>query len=130
MNKTWSPSSVHTPKADYNHCVLVEKASQTLHIAGQLGITPRGELLTSVEDQVVQAWKNVQAILIANDMNLDDLVSVRLYLTDRESLGSYAKAKTRLFDISALPITLIFVAGLFDPLWKVEIEAQAAKKLN
>jgi len=128
MNKIWNPNSVHPPKADYNHCVLVEAGCRTLHIAGQLGITPSGELLTSVEDQVVQAWKNVQAILIANDMNLEDLVSVRLYLTDRESLISYAKAKKRFFNISGLPITLIFVAGLFDPQWKVEIEAQAAKK--
>ncbi len=130
MNKIWNPQSVHSPKADYSHCALVEQGSQTLNIAGQLGISPNGELLTSVEDQIVQAWENVHAVLIANEMNIKDLVSVRLYLTDRESLTSYAKAKQRLFDISGLPTTLIFVAGLFDPLWKVEIEAQAAKKLN
>lgn len=128
MNKIWNPQSVHSPKADYSHCALVEQGSQMLNIAGQLGISPNGELLTSVEDQIVQAWENVHAVLIANEMNIKDLVSVRLYLTDRESLTSYAKAKQRLFDISGLPTTLIFVAGLFDPLWKVEIEAQAAKK--
>lgn len=126
MNKIWNPNSVHTPKADYNHCALIEKGSQILNISGQLGINPRGELLTSVEDQIVQAWENVQAVLVANDMSLKDLVSVRLYLTDREHLSDYSKAKQRLFDISGLPTTLIFVTGLFNPLWKVEIEAQAA----
>lgn len=129
MNKIWSPASVHIPKANYHHCALITKGSQILNIAGQLGIAPNGELLTSVEDQIVQAWENVLAVLVANDMHLKDLVSVRLYLTDREHLADYAKAKQRLFDIGGLPTTLLFVAGLYDPLWKVEIEAQAANNL-
>jgi enamine deaminase RidA (YjgF/YER057c/UK114 family) len=126
MNKIWNPSSVHPPTADYSHCALVKKGSQILNIAGQLGINPRGELLTSVEDQIVQAWKNIQAVLLANNMTINDLVSIRVYLTNREHLSDYSSAKQRLFDIGDLPITLIFVAGLFNPLWKVEIEAQAA----
>lgn len=128
MNKIWSPNKVHTPPAKYNHCALVPKNSRILHIAGQLGIDINGELGESVEQQVLLAWRNVWAILQENNMSIEDIFNVRIYLTDRVHLLDYAKAREKLFDISGLPITLLFVKELFSPDWKIEIEVQAAKQ--
>ncbi|WP_174329871.1 RidA family protein [Vibrio tubiashii] len=128
MNKIWSPSNVPPPAANYHQCALVPSASTRLHVAGQLGINKDGDIPESVEEQIVLAWQNVQGVLHANQMDIDDLVSVRIYLTDRNDLPFYQLAKEQIpFDVSALPTTLLFVASLFDLRWKVEIEAEAAK---
>ncbi|QYK13048.1 RidA family protein [Shewanella rhizosphaerae] len=128
MNKIWSPDTLAAPVANYHQCALVSQPSRWLNIAGQLGIDPQGRLAPDAEGQIVQAWENLRAVLQANDMDLQDLVSVRLYLVDRGDLPAYQAAKARLgFDVGGLPTTLLFVQGLFDPLWRVEIEAQAAK---
>ncbi|MXR68979.1 RidA family protein [Shewanella sp. JBTF-M18] len=128
MNKVWSPDTLAAPAANYHQCALVSQPSRWLNIAGQLGIDRQGKLAPDAEGQIVQAWENLYLVLQANEMGLEDLVSVRIYLVDRDDLPQYQAAKSRLrFDVGGLPTTLIFVQGLFEPHWRVEIEAQAAK---
>ena len=128
MNKIWSPDTLAAPAANYHQCALIPGPSRWLNIAGQLGIDRQGMLAPDTEGQIVQAWENLSAVLRANEMDLKDLVSVRIYLVDRGDLPAYQAAKARLgFDVGGLPTTLLFVQGLFDPHWRVEIEAQAAK---
>ncbi|MCG9739382.1 RidA family protein [Shewanella insulae] len=130
MNKVWSPDTLAAPAANYHQCALVSQPSRWLNIAGQLGIDRQGKLAPDAEGQIVQAWENLYLVLQANEMGLEDLVSVRIYLVDRDDLPQYQAAKSRLrFDVGGLPTTLIFVQGLFDPHWRVEIEAQAAKAI-
>ncbi|MBU6950660.1 RidA family protein [Hahella sp. HN01] len=129
MNIIWSPDSVPPPAANYHQCAVVPRGSTHLHIAGQLGIDAKGEVPESAEEQIVLAWRNLRGVLQANHMDMEDLVSVRLYLIRREDLADYQKAKQRLpFDVGGLPTTLLFVQGLFDERWRVEIEAEAAKQ--
>lgn len=128
MNKIWSPSSVPPPAANYHQCALIPAGSTRLHIAGQLGMDADGNIAESAEEQIVLAWQNVRGVLQANDMDIEDLTSVRLYLVNRDDMPEYQTAKQRLsFDVGGLPTTLLFVNGLFDERWKVEIEAEAAK---
>lgn len=128
MNKIWSPNSVALPAANYHQCALIPAGSTRLHIAGQLGIDIHGNLAQSAEEQIVLAWQNVRAVLQANQMDMRDLTSVRLYLINRDDMLGYQAAKQKLpFDVGGLPTTLLFVNGLFDEHWKVEIEAEAAK---
>ncbi|WP_281213010.1 RidA family protein [Shewanella insulae] len=130
MNKVWSPDTLAAPAANYHQCALVSQPSRWLNIAGQLGIDRLGKLAPDAEGQIVQAWENLYLVLQANEMGLEDLVSVRIYLVDRDDLPQYQAAKSRLrFDVGGLPTTLIFVQGLFDPHWRVAIEAQAAKAI-
>lgn len=128
MNKIWSPSSVPPPAANYHQCALIPTGSTRLHIAGQLGIDADGNVAESTEEQIVLAWQNVKGVLQANQMDMEDVTSVRLYLVNRNEVPEYQAAKQRLpFDVGGLPTTLLFVNGLFDERWKVEIEAEAAK---
>ncbi|ACA88116.1 RidA family protein [Shewanella woodyi] len=130
MNKIWSPENIAPPAARYHHCAYVPANSDWLHIAGQLGFDLEGKLGSGVEEQVLFAWQNIDGLLLANQMEREDIVSVRVYLVDRDALPGYRAAMQRLFNkpSQVLPVTLLFVAGLFSPEWKVEIEVQAAKK--
>ncbi|AQS39896.1 putative translation initiation inhibitor, yjgF family [Shewanella psychrophila] len=129
MNKIWSPDNIAPPAARYHHCAHVPANCSWLHIAGQLGIDLDGQLGEGIEQQVLYAWQNIEGVLQANQMSREDIVSVRVYLTDREDLSGYRAAMQQLFNghSQVLPVTLLFVAGLFSEDWKVEIEVQAAK---
>ncbi len=100
MNKIWSPSSVPAPAANYHQCALIPAGSTRLHIAGQLGIDREGMVAESAEQQIVLAWENLRGVLQANQMDIEDLISVRLYLVDRNDMSDYQAAKQRLpFDV-------------------------------
>lgn len=131
MNIIWSPATVPPPAANYHQCAMIPSGSTRLHIAGQLGINEYGEVPTSAEEQIVLAWQNLRGVLHANRMDIPDLISVRIYMVNRQDLSEYQRAKTRIpFDVGGLPTTFLFVSGLFDENWKVEIEAEAAKRFQ
>ncbi|ARC94768.1 hypothetical protein B6A42_25400 [Vibrio coralliilyticus] len=131
MNIIWSPATVPPPAANYHQCAMIPSGSTRLHIAGQLGINELSEVPESAEEQIVLAWQNVRGVLQANRMDIQDLISVRIYMVNREDLEGYQRAKERIpFDVGALPTTFLFVNGLFDKNWKVEIEAEAAKRFQ
>lgn len=54
-----------------------------LFISGQIGIDPAsGNLSATVEDQTRQVMENLNSILKAANMSLQDVVQARIYLTD------------------------------------------------
>jgi len=58
-------------------------------------------------------------------MTLENIVKTTAFLTDRGLLDSYRQARGAVFGEHAPASTLLFVAGLADPRWMVEIEAEA-----
>ena len=50
--------------------------------AGQAGLTPAGELVEGLGAQTRQAFTNLLASLAANGATSDDVISVRVFLTD------------------------------------------------
>jgi len=59
---------------------------EILFTAGQLPLTPAGELLddASVAEQTRQCMENVEAILHAEGLGLEDLLKVTIFLDDIE----------------------------------------------
>jgi enamine deaminase RidA (YjgF/YER057c/UK114 family) len=52
-------------------------------------------------------------------------VRTRMYLTDRADAGAVGAAHAEVFAQVRPAATMIVVAGLLDPRWKVEVEAEA-----
>ena len=81
--------------------------------------------------QIERAFQNVKVILESNDYNSNDLVKTTTFLTRREDISVMREVRERMFpsqNSSSDPAaTLVFVAGLFDPEWVIEVEAIAAK---
>lgn len=59
-------------------------------------------------------------------MEFDDVVTLRIYLTDRSDLAAFRRTRSKFFGERKLSSTLVFVSGLVDPAWKVELEIVAA----
>jgi enamine deaminase RidA (YjgF/YER057c/UK114 family) len=123
---TSNPASVRAPASRYSHAVLVEGAARRLVISGQVGVAPDGSVPSSGEGQITQAFANLRGILEAHGMGFGDVVKTTAFLTDRALLGAFRAARDAIFAEHAPASTLLFVAGLADPRWVVEIEAEAA----
>ena len=119
------PVSVHsTEGVGYSH---VAKAGDTVYIAGQIALDTDGNLVGKgdAEAQTHQVYANLQAILEELGGSLEDIVKLTTYLTDRSHLEAFRRVRNRFFRDPFPPNTLLFVSGLAQPDYLVEIEAVA-----
>jgi len=119
-----NPPSVREP-AGYTHAIEISGASRRLIISGQVGIALDGSVPTSGDGQIAQAFANLRAVLTANGMAVENIVKTTVFLTDRDLLAAFRSARGAVFGEHAPASTLLFVAGLADPRFVVEIEAEA-----
>jgi len=120
-----NPATVRAPTG-YTHAIEIRNPERRLVISGQVGMAPDGTIPETGGGQITQALANLGAILEANDMTPANIVKTTVFLTDRSLLGAFRAARTALLGEHAPASTLLFVAGLADPRFVVEIEAEAA----
>lgn len=119
-----NPQAVRAPTG-YTHAIQITGDYRRLIISGQVGMAQDGTVPTSGEGQIAQAFANLRAVLTANGMAIENIVKTTAFLTDRGLLESYRQSRGAVFGDHAPASTLLFVAGLADPRWMVEIEAEA-----
>jgi enamine deaminase RidA (YjgF/YER057c/UK114 family) len=111
---------------NYAHGMMAEGAGRWLHLSGQIGIAPDGTAREGCEAQTRQAFENIIACLREADMTLDNVVMLRIYLTNRDDLAALRKVRGEMFGDRVCPSTLVYVAGLVQEQWVVELEIVAA----
>ncbi len=77
-------STDQAPEAIGPYSQAVKKGS-LLELAGQIGLTPKGELVEGVEEQTHQALSNLEAVLLEAGSGWEDVLKIRIYLTDIET---------------------------------------------
>jgi enamine deaminase RidA (YjgF/YER057c/UK114 family) len=120
-----NPPTVRAPTG-YTHGMLLQGVERRLVISGQVGVAPDGSVPNTGEGQIAQAFANLRAVLEANGMGITNLVKTTVFLTDRSLLAAFRAARDAVYSGHAPCSTLLFVAGLADPRFMVEIEAEAA----
>jgi 2-iminobutanoate/2-iminopropanoate deaminase len=78
----------------------------------------------STYDQARQALLKIQQLVEAAGGVMDDLVVLRLYLTDIKEKGEVGRARAEFFTGDFPCSTLVEVSGLVEPGLTVEIEAE------
>jgi len=96
-------------------------------VSGQVHNTANGKLIdSSVEEKLAQVMRNIEAILQAGNLSLDDIVKVTIYLTDIATLPELNKAYPAYFSEPRPAREAICVQAL--PLGaSIEISVIAAK---
>ncbi|WP_020672014.1 RidA family protein [Amycolatopsis nigrescens] len=117
-------STDNAPKPVANFSQAVRKGN-ILQVAGQVAFHPEtGDVVgTTVAEQTKQTMKNIGAILAAAGASLDDLVMVRVYLTDTAHFAEFNETYNALVSEPYSARTTVYV-GLPAPLL-VEIDALA-----
>jgi enamine deaminase RidA (YjgF/YER057c/UK114 family) len=119
-----NPPTVREPTG-YTHGIEIRGAERRLIISGQVGMALDGTIPDTGGGQIDQAFANLRAVLETNGMTVANIVKITTFLTDRSLLGAYRAARGALLMEHAPASTLLFVAGLADPRFVVEIEAEA-----
>ena len=127
MLRRVTPPEIAPPAANYSHATLVPSGARWLYLSGQVGIAPDGTIPDDVAEQTEICFRNIQAILTEADMSPADLVRLNTYLTDAGDRDRYMAVRDRHVGTPPPGSTLLVVAALANPRYRIEIEAVAAK---
>ncbi len=121
-----SPSSIRAPFARYSHGIAVPAGYRLVFTSGQLGAGPDERVPADCEAQAELCFANIAAILAEDGMTLANVVRLNAYVTGREHMQAYMRARDRKFPGTPPASTLMIVSGFARPEFVVEIEAIAA----
>ena len=120
-------ADVHPPFARYAHASTVPENARLIFTSGQLGITPEGDIPPTAEEQALLALQNVLHVLRASGAGVEHVVRLNSYVTAREHLAGYMRARDAIFaNVPPTASTLMIVSGFARPEFLVEVEAIAA----
>ena len=127
MKEFRNPETVHAPVGGYMHQVEISGRERMLIISGQVGMKQDGTVPDNPIEQLDLIFENILRNLEAADMEMKDLVKINYYL-----VGEWDTDKRRELIASKLNghipcSTLVYVAGLASPIYKVEVEAWASR---
>ena len=127
MKEFRNPENVHQPLGSYSHQVEIKGNERMLVVSGQVGMREDGTVPEDPIEQIDVALDNVFHNLRAADMDVKDIIKLTYYL-----VGEIDTAKRRELVASKLQghrpcSTLLYVAGLASPIYKIEIDALASR---
>jgi enamine deaminase RidA (YjgF/YER057c/UK114 family) len=128
-----NPRTLPAPSG-YNHAVRAWPCGRMLFVAGQVGWTAEKKFVSrDVLGQFSQALANLQAALKAGGGRLDDIVQMRIYVTDmsgyKKQLKELGRVWREFFGGYYPAITVLEVKAFFEEAAKVEIECMAVLPL-
>ena len=104
------------------------KAKGLVFVSGQLPLHPEtGEMPDSVADQTNQSLANIEAILAAEGLDMDDVVKCMVFLTDMDRFGEMNAVYADAFG-NAAPARSAYQVVRLPKDAKVEIEAIAVER--
>ena len=129
MKTTRNPETIHAPVGRYVHQLEIENPSKLLFISGQVGMRRDGSVPEDAVEQLEAALENVVRNLEAAGLEPTDLVKATTYVVAGATMDLARRRAVleRIFGDHIATSTLVFVAGLAAPEYKVEVDAWAAR---
>jgi enamine deaminase RidA (YjgF/YER057c/UK114 family) len=127
MKEFRNPQNVHQPVGSYTHQVEIAGNERILILSGQVGIREDGTVPDDPLEQIDVALENIFRNLQAANMGVKDLVKLTYYLVGEIDTTKRRELVTAKLQGHKPCSTLLYVAGLASPVYKVEIEAWASR---
>lgn len=93
--------------------------------AGTAPIWPDGSCPDDADAQARRCFEIILGAIGELGATADDVVRTRMFLVDREDGEAVGRVHGELFATARPAATMVVVAGLLRPEWRVEIEAEA-----
>lgn len=116
-----------TPRG-YSHAISVSGNHKTIYIGGQNAIDEKGNIFGkgNLKDQTLQILTNMEKILNEVYAHLENIVKININIVQGQNPREGFEAFQQKWGSQNFPaITVVFVAGLGNPDWLVEIDAVA-----
>jgi enamine deaminase RidA (YjgF/YER057c/UK114 family) len=120
--KRISSGSPYEPTIGFSRAVRV--GSRVL-VSGTAPIWPDGSCDPDVEAQARRCFEIIGDAIEEAGANVGDIVRTRMYLTDARDADAVGRAHGAVFGDVRPASTMVVVAALLQPEWRVEIEAEA-----
>jgi enamine deaminase RidA (YjgF/YER057c/UK114 family) len=88
-------------------------------------VLPGGRCPEGAGAQARRCFEIIEAALAEAGASFDDVVRTRMYITSAEDADAVGAAHGDALGHVRPAATMVVVAGLLDPAWRVEIEAEA-----
>lgn len=119
MRQNISAGSPFEPLIGFSRAVRVDRY---VHVSGT---GPVGADEASVEEQTRRVFAIIEQSLAQAGATLRDVVRTRMYLTRAEDWQAVGRVHAELLGETRPAATMIVVAALLNPAWRIEIEADA-----
>ena len=117
-----SSGSLFEPAIGFSRAVRV---GDRVVVSGTGPVVPVGRCPDDAGDQARRCFEIIAAALGEAGASLNDVVRTRVYITAAEHADAVGAVHSELLGRVRPAATMVVVAGLLDPAWKVEIEAEA-----
>jgi 2-iminobutanoate/2-iminopropanoate deaminase len=124
--KRHNPDGIAGPFASYSHGIELDGPVRFLFGAGQAGVDGDGRIGDGIEAQATLVWRNIDSILADAGMRIDHIVQLTMLLLHRDDYAIAREVRERALGEHRPASTLIYVSGLADPNWLIEIDFVAA----
>ncbi|CAN5130084.1 RidA family protein [soil metagenome] len=124
-----NPDTIAAPGGNYSHAVRIDLDGGTLlFVSGQVAFDPDGNWVGEgdMARQTEQVFKNLEAILEANNGSFANVVKISTFLTDMSQLTAIRDVRVRYLPDPPPASTTVQVAALFRPEALIEVEVVAA----
>jgi enamine deaminase RidA (YjgF/YER057c/UK114 family) len=119
MRQNIPGSSPYEPIIGFSRAVRI---GNTIHVSGT---GPVGTDQANGADQTRHVLTIIQKILEQAGARLEDVVRTRMYLTHVDDWEAIGRVHGEFFGTIRPAATMVVVAKLLNPAWRIEIEAEA-----
>ena len=122
MRRSASSGSPYEPKIGFSRAV---RDGRHVFVAGTAAVWPDGHVDPDPAVQAERCFEIIARALADVGASLADVVRTRVFLVDAADGDAVAAVHGRLFADIRPASSFLVLAGLLDPRWRVEIEADA-----
>jgi enamine deaminase RidA (YjgF/YER057c/UK114 family) len=117
-----SSGSPFEPTVGFSRAIRV---GDRVLVSGTAPIWPDGSCEPDPEKQALRCLEIIVDALEEAGAGAEHVTRTRMFITDAEDAEAVGRAHSSVFDEVRPAATMVVVASLLDPRWKVEIEAEA-----
>ncbi len=109
----------------YGFC-RARRVGDRVEVAGTAPVpSPGADVAATAHDQLLRCGEIALAAMDQLGATASDVVRTRMYITDAADGDEVGRAHAALFGEAEPVATMVVVAALLDPAWKVELEVEA-----
>lgn len=101
------------------------RVGQHIAVAGTAPVSPDGDVSTDAAVQARRCWEIALEALADLGGRPEDVIRTRNFITDADVVDAVSSVHGEIFGDVRPASTMVIVAGLVDPRWKVEVELDA-----
>jgi len=102
------------------------RVGDVIHVAGTAPVVAPGSMpVTGAGAQMIRCGEIAREAVEGLGGTMADVVRTRMFIVDAADADVIGAAHSKVFGASKPAATMVVVAGLLDPIWRVEIEVEA-----